>query len=58
MANEAAEPISSLRGFQGVQHYRPKERPHAVRVLHHKTREESWVPLFDDAGVSLYPELA
>jgi hypothetical protein len=40
-----------------VQHYRPKERSNAVRVLHQKTREESWVPLFDDAGVPLFPEL-
>ena len=40
-----------------VTHYRPKERPTAVRVLHMKTREENWVPLFDDAGVPLYPEL-
>jgi hypothetical protein len=40
-----------------VTHYRPKERPHAVRVLHEKTREESWIPLFDEAGVPLYPEL-
>src|SRR5262249_8364323 len=40
-----------------VAHYRPKERPHAVRVLHEKTGEESWIPLFDDAGVPLYPEL-
>jgi hypothetical protein len=28
-----------------------------VRVVHEKTREENWVPLFDDAGVPLYPEL-
>jgi hypothetical protein len=40
-----------------VTHYRPKERPHAVRVLHEKTREENWIPLFDDGGVPLYPEL-
>ena len=40
-----------------VAHYRPKERPNTVRVLHEKTKEESWVPLFDDAGVPLYPEL-
>ena len=24
----------------------------AVRVMHEKTREENWVPLFDDAGVA------
>jgi hypothetical protein len=40
-----------------VTHYRPKERPHAVRVLHAKTGEENWIPLFDDTGVPLYPEL-
>jgi hypothetical protein len=40
-----------------VTHYRSKERPHAVRVVHEKTREENWVPLFDDTGTPLYPEL-
>jgi hypothetical protein len=40
-----------------VAHYRPKERPNAVRVLHEKTQEENWIPLFDDGGASLYPEL-
>jgi hypothetical protein len=40
-----------------VTHYRPKARPNAVRVLHEKTGEENWIPLFDDAGVLLYPEL-
>ena len=40
-----------------VTHYRPKERPNAVRILHEKTQEENWIPLFDDAGVPLYPEL-
>jgi hypothetical protein len=38
-------------------HYRPKERPDAVHVLHAKTREENWIPLFDGAGAPLYPEL-
>jgi hypothetical protein len=40
-----------------VSHYRPKERPNMVRVIDEKTRAESWIPLFDDAGVALYPEL-
>ncbi len=40
-----------------VSHYRPKERPNTVRVLHLKTKEESFVPLFDDAGMPVYPEL-
>ena len=42
-------------GTLDVMHYRPKERPNAVRVLHEKTQEENWIPLFDDAGVPLYP---
>lgn len=38
-------------------HFRPKDRPNVVRVLHHKTGEENWIPLFDPTGVPLYPEL-
>ncbi len=44
-------------GTFDVAHYRPKERPNTVRVKHEKTGEENWIPLFDDAGVPLYPEL-
>jgi hypothetical protein len=40
-----------------VTHYRPKDRPDMVRVIDEKTGAESWVPLFDDTGVALYPEL-
>jgi hypothetical protein len=40
-----------------VAHYRPKDRTNAVRVLHVKTREENWVPLFDEKGAPIYPEL-
>jgi hypothetical protein len=43
-----------------VDHYRSKQRPHDVRVVHPKTGEEVWWPLFDpDAGgsVALFPEL-
>jgi hypothetical protein len=40
-----------------VLHYRPKERPNMVRVVDEKTKSESWIPLVDDAGVALYPEL-
>jgi len=40
-----------------VTHYRPKDRPNTVRVMHEKTDEENWVPLFNDNGVPLYPEL-
>jgi hypothetical protein len=44
-------------GTFDVTHYRPKERPNTVRVVHEKTREENWIPLFDANGVPLYPEL-
>lgn len=40
-----------------VSHYRPKDRPDMVRVIDEKTKSESWIPLLDDAGVALYPEL-
>jgi hypothetical protein len=47
----------AIFGVFDVAHYRPRERLQAVRVLHPKTNEENWVPLFDEAGVPLYPEL-
>ena len=40
-----------------VAHYRPKERPEMVRVVHEKTKEENWIPLFTDNGAPVYPEL-
>jgi hypothetical protein len=40
-----------------VSHYRPKEHPDLVRIVDEKTRHVSWIPLFDEAGVALYPEL-
>jgi hypothetical protein len=48
---------TDIFGSFDVTHYRPKERPNAVRVLHVKTDEENWIPLFDDNGAPLYPEL-
>ena len=44
-------------GAFDVTHYRPKERPDEVRVIHPKNKKAVWVPLFDDAGEPLYPEL-
>lgn len=45
-----------------ITHYRPKERPNAVRVLHPKNGEEAWCPLFDETQREphkhpLFPEL-
>jgi hypothetical protein len=45
-------------GTFDVAHYRPKENPNAVHVLHEKTREENWVPPLDPkTRAPLYPEL-
>jgi hypothetical protein len=41
-----------------VGHYRPKEHPNAVRVVHEKTGEENWIPLFDEnTGMPFFPVL-
>jgi hypothetical protein len=41
-----------------VTHYRSKEHPNAVRVVHEKTGEENWIPLFDEKTCApFYPEL-
>jgi hypothetical protein len=40
-----------------VAHYRPKERPNMVRVVDEKTKQENWIPLIDDSGAPVYPEL-
>jgi hypothetical protein len=42
-------------GAFDVTHYRPKDRPSAVRVLHPKTNEENWVPLNDDQALRSTP---
>ena len=40
-----------------IGHYRPKERPNSVKIVHPKNGEEAWWPLFDEASESLFPEL-
>jgi hypothetical protein len=45
-----------------LSHYRPAERPNAVRVVHPKNGEEAWWPLFDEKQQQperypLFPEL-
>jgi hypothetical protein len=46
-----------LFGAFEIAHVRPKERPNSVCVLHPKTGEEAWWPLFDATGQELFPEL-
>ena len=46
-----------LFGAFEISHYRPKARPNSVCVVHPKTSEEAWWPLFDEAGKELFPEL-
>jgi len=40
-----------------ISHYRPKERPNSVKIVHPKNGEEAWWPLFDESGEALFPEL-
>lgn len=44
-------------GVFEVAHYRPKQRPDSVRILHPKNNEEAWWPLFDEFDEPLFPEL-
>ena len=51
-----------LLGAFLLSHYRPKERPNVVRVVHPKNGEEAWWPLFDETQrqperYPLFPEL-
>jgi hypothetical protein len=46
-----------LFGAFEIAHYRPKARPNSVCVVHPKTGEEAWWPLFDEKGDELFPEL-
>lgn len=38
-------------------HYRPADRPDVVRIIHHKTGELVDIPLYDEDGTPLWPEL-
>ena len=38
-------------------HYRPVDAPHIARIFHHKTRQLVDLPLFDDDGTTLWPDL-
>lgn len=40
-----------------VQHYRPTENPNIARIYHHKTRQLVEMPLYDEDGTILWPEL-
>ena len=41
----------------GWSHNRPSDAPEAVRILHNKTAESVDVPLYDQDGTQLWPEL-
>lgn len=44
-------------GAFDISHYRPRERPNSVRIVHPKNGEEAWWPLSDETGTPLFPEL-
>ena len=41
----------------GWSHYRPSDAPDAVQILHNKTGESVDVPLYDQDGTQLWPDL-
>jgi hypothetical protein len=38
-------------------HYRPADAPHQVKIFHHKTGELVSLPLYDEDGSALWPEI-
>jgi len=40
-----------------VQHYRPADDPTIAKIYHHKTRKLVEMPLYDEDGTVLWPEL-
>jgi hypothetical protein len=38
-------------------HYRPSDAPESVKIIHHKTGETVDLPLYDNDGTPLWPEL-
>ena len=38
-------------------HYRPASAPMTVQIFHHKTGEQVDLPLYDEDGTALWPEL-
>jgi integrase len=44
-------------GRLGWSHYRPADAPDVARIFHHKTGELVDIPLFDEDGTLLWPEL-
>jgi hypothetical protein len=49
--------IDVIGRLSWTQHYRPTENPNIARIYHHKTRELVEMPLYDEDGTVLWPEL-
>ncbi|MBP0116243.1 hypothetical protein JWS04_35355 [Bradyrhizobium vignae] len=57
VAGEWLQREEHVFGAFEIAHYRPKERPNGVKIVHAKNGEEAWWPLFDETGEPLSPEL-
>jgi hypothetical protein len=44
-------------GLLAWSHYRPADAPHVARIIHHKTGEVVDLPLYDDDGTALWPDI-
>jgi hypothetical protein len=49
--------IDIIGRLSWTQHYRPAENPQIARIYHHKTGELVEMPLYDEDGTVLWPEL-
>jgi len=57
VAWEWCQRVKNVFASFSVEHYRPREHPNSVFVVHTKTNESFWMSLFDDKGAPIWPEL-
>ena len=57
VAWECCQRVKNVFASFSVEHYRPREHPNSVFVVHTKTNESFWMSLFDDKGGPIWPEL-
>jgi hypothetical protein len=57
IAWEWCQRVKNVFASFSVEHYRPRENPNAVFVVHSKTNESFWMDLFDEGARPIFPEL-
>ena len=49
--------VLSIPSKLRVEHYKPAERPKQMLIVHWKTKRQTWIDLYDEDGLPLYPAL-